>query len=165
VRLERKLWKLVTVRDAAGAATGAAASDQHLRVRLAPVAPGSTLDTDTLYLDEVVVRSERPLRHALVEVALPPGAAVESGTWGIDIEGDDPSHVEPLERAQQQDTRQGYAVPFDELVPGKPIVVRHLVRFAQRGDFKLPPTRLHQMYDVESKAFDTSGAWARVKVQ
>jgi uncharacterized protein YfaS (alpha-2-macroglobulin family) len=172
--VERRLWKLVPVKDSeapaasagsGSAAAAAAAGEGHLRVRLSPVAPGSTLATDTLYLDEVVVRSDRRLRHALLEVALPPGAAVESGTWGIDVVGDDPTHAEPLERAQQQDTREGYAVPIDELAANKSAGARHLVRFAQRGEFRLPPVRLHEMYDPENKAFEADGAWARVKVQ
>ncbi len=173
--VDRKLWKLVPQRDrapvAASGASGAGASAdassdaRRLRVRLEPVAPGSTLATDTLYLDEIDVRADQPLRHALVEAALPPGASVESGTWGIDIEGSDASKTEPLERAQQQDTAQGYAVPIDVLGAGQSTTVRHLVRFAQRGHFVLPPTRLHRVYDPDAKAFDTSGAWIKVEVK
>jgi uncharacterized protein YfaS (alpha-2-macroglobulin family) len=168
VRVERKLWKLVADRSDLAADKGGAAAvppEQRFVARLSPVAPGSTLDTDTLYVDEITVRGDRSLRHALVEVALPPGAAVEPGTWGIEILGEDGEHATPLERAQQQDTAQGYAVPIDALAAGQPLTIRHLVRFAQRGEFGLPPTRVHRMYDPEDKAFDTSGAWGRMKVK
>jgi uncharacterized protein YfaS (alpha-2-macroglobulin family) len=94
---------------------------------------------------------------------LPPGAAVETSTWGIDLGAE--GHPQPLERAQDQPTAQGYAVPFETLLAGNAVTVRHLVRFAQRGTFKLPPTRLHRMYEPEAKAFDTSGHWAEVEVR
>jgi len=160
VRLERKLWKLLPQRD--GKAT--TSDDGRLQVRLEAVAPGTPLSTDTLYLDEIVVRGDVPLRHALVEAGLPPGASVEASTWGIDIDaGGD--KIAPLERAQQQDIPQGYAVPVDVLAAGDRLVVRHLVRLAQRGQFNVPPLRLHRMYDPDAKAVDTSGAWAHWDVK
>lgn len=162
VRLVRKLWKLVPQHDAAPASGGA--DNGRLVVRLEAVAPGTPLSTDTLYLDEVTVRGDAAMRHALIEAALPPGASVEASTWGIDIEtGTD--KVVSLERAQQQDIPQGYAVPIDTLAAGESLSVRHLVRFAQRGRFNVPPVRLHRMYDPDAKAFDTSGAWARWDVK
>lgn len=173
VHLERKLWKLVPARDdgaraaaasGASAAAGREADASQLVVRLEPVAPGTPLDTDTLYLDEVDVHADVALRRALVEVALPPGAAVEGSTWGIELQAGG-GKTQPLERAQQQDTAQGYAVPVDALGAGQAIAVRHLVRFAQRGSFNLPPVRLHRMYDPDAKALDTSGAWAKVEVR
>ena len=54
---------------------------------------------------------------------------------------------------------------MDALNAGESISVRHLVRFAQRGQFNVPPIRLHRMYDPEAKALDTSGAWARWDVK
>ena len=174
MHLTRRLWKLAADKPSktrpASAASGSGgeggdtADSGHLLARLEPVAPGTALDTDTLYLDEVDVRTDVPLRHALLEVALPPGAAVETGTWGIDLETG-AGKSEPLERAQQQDTAQGYAVPVDVLAAGESIGLRHLVRFAQRGRFRLPPVRLHRMYDPDAKALDTSGAWAQVEVK
>jgi uncharacterized protein YfaS (alpha-2-macroglobulin family) len=162
VRLVRKLWKLVPQDDAAPASGGS--DSGRLVVRLEAVAPGTPLSTDTLYLDEVTVRGDAAMRHALIEAALPPGASVEASTWGIAIEtGAD--KVVSLERAQQQDIPQGYAVPIDALAAGESLSVRHLVRFAQRGRFNVPPVRLHRMYDPDAKAFDTSGAWAHWDVK
>jgi uncharacterized protein YfaS (alpha-2-macroglobulin family) len=168
VKLTRKLWKLVPQKDAAQAASGdraaPTADNGRLLVRLELVAPGTPLSTDTLYLDEIAVSGSVALRHALVEAALPPGATVEASTWGIDIEtGAD--KVVSLERAQQQDIPQGYAIPIDTLAPGEALSVRHLVRFAQRGQFNVPAVRLHRMYDPEAKALDTSGAWAKWTVK
>ena len=166
VQVTRKLWRLVPQR-AAGAASQASsglADDGRLTVRLEAVAPGTPLSTDTLYLDEVTVHTDTPLHHALVETALPPGASVEASTWGIDIEtGAD--KVVSLERAQQQDIAQGYAVPLETVRTGETVSVRHLVRFAQRGQFNVPPVRLHRMYDPEAKALDTSGAWTKWSVR
>ena len=168
VHLVRKLWKLVPQKDAvkpaAGDAPAAPGDNGRLVVRLELVAPGAPLSTDTLYLDEIAVSGKVALRHALVEAGLPPGASVEASTWGIDIEtGAD--KVVSLERAQQQDIAQGYAIPIDVLDAGESLSVRHLVRFAQRGQFNVPALRLHRMYDPEARALDTSGAWAKWTVQ
>jgi uncharacterized protein YfaS (alpha-2-macroglobulin family) len=173
--VERTLWRVVPQsssesKKAASAAKGQEAAGAEpsadpgrMRVALERVKPGEALDTTALYLDQVSVKADTRMRWALVEVALPPGAAVESGTWGIDIaEG---SKAQPLERAQHQATAQGYAVPIDALSPGNPVVLRHLVRFSQRGQFKLPPTRLQRMYQPEAKAADQSGAWLAMDVR
>lgn len=167
VRVTRRLWRLVpqaSAKPASGAAATALAEDGRMTVRLEAVAPGTPLSTDTLYLDEVVVRGDTALHHALVEAALPPGASVEASTWGIDI-ASGADKVVSLERAQQQDIAQGYAVPLDVVAAGETVSVRHLVRFAQRGQFSVPPVRLHRMYDPEAKALDTSGAWAKWTVK
>ena len=151
--------------SAAGSESSAASADAgRLTVKLERVAPGTALDTDTLYVDQIEVASERPLRWALLEAALPPGAAVEGGTWGIDVSAAG-AGPQPLEAARHQPTAQGYAVPIDALRPGAPALVRHLVRFAQRGTFKLPPARLYRMYEPDAKAYERSGAWAAVEVR
>jgi uncharacterized protein YfaS (alpha-2-macroglobulin family) len=140
-----------------------AADQGRLSMALERVRPGATLDTNTLYLDQIMVKADTRMQWALVEVALPPGAAVESGTWGIDIaEG---GKAQPLERAQHQATAQGYAVPIESLAPGNAVVVRHLLRFSQHGQFKLPPTRLQRMYQPEAKAVDKSGQWLVMEVR
>lgn len=171
--IERSLWKVVPVprkvqgKAASGPVPGATVdagpADGRMNVRLERVKPGTPLDTNTLYVDHITVTAQRPMRWALVEAALPPGAAVEGSTWGIDVGEEGESR--PLERAQHQPTAQGYAVPMESLAPGAPVSVRHLVRFSQRGHFKLPATRLHRMYEPEAKALDKSGAWAAVEVR
>jgi len=179
VRVERVLWKVTTqaptaavTKAASGAASGgrraaaasaASTSDGRLEVRLERVAPGAALDSNALYLDEISVTTDKNLRWAVVDVALPPGAAVEASTWGLDL--DVAGRSQPLERARHQDMAQGYAVPFEALAAGTPATVRHLVRFSQRGTFKLPPTRLHRMYEPEAKAFGGSGRFAQVEVR
>ncbi len=181
-RVERVLWKVITqaptspaTKAASGAASGgrraaaaasaasATAGDGRLEVRLERVAPGAALDSNALYLDEISVTADKNLRWAVVDVALPPGAAVEASTWGLDL--DVSGRPQPLERARHQETAQGYAVPLEALAAGTTSTVRHLVRFSQRGTFKLPPTRLHRMYEPEAKAFDGSGRYAQVEVR
>ncbi len=182
VQVERTLWKVVTQpRPApAPAATPAPAAPGQppaaapaptpitdggrITVKLEAVKPGTALDTNTLYLDQITLKAQKAMRWSLVEAALPPGAAVESSTWGIDIP-DSAGKAQPLERAQDQPTAQGYAVPVESMAAGIPVTVRHLVRFAQRGQFKLPPTRVFRMYEPEAKAFDGSGQWASVEVR
>ncbi|WP_432380590.1 alpha-2-macroglobulin family protein [Duganella sp. P38] len=118
------------------------------------VKPGEALRTDELYLDEITLKPAAGARHrfGLLEVALPPGAAVESSTWGMKLAGDKPL---ALERARHAERRDGYAVPIDPL--GGELVVRHLLRFSQKGSYVLPPTRYHRMYQPEQKAFEGGG--------
>jgi uncharacterized protein YfaS (alpha-2-macroglobulin family) len=122
------------------------------------VKPGEALHTDELYLDEITLRPASDSRHrfGLLEVALPPGAAVEPSTWGITLAGDKPV---PLERARNVDRRDGYAVPIDPL-DGE-VTVRHLLRFSQKGRYVLPPARFYRMYQPEQKAFEGAGKTMR----
>jgi uncharacterized protein YfaS (alpha-2-macroglobulin family) len=128
---------------------------------LKPVAAGQAFDTTALYLDEITLAPTALGAHrfGLLEVALPPGAMVESGTWGINIEG---KKTVALERARHVERRDGYAVPVDVL--DRPLTVRHLLRFSQKGSFVLPPARFHRMYQPESKAFERTPL-RKVKVQ
>jgi hypothetical protein len=176
LRIERTLWRVVPQdrpkpAPAASAAKGTTASvpatpaDGRLFVKLEAVSPGTALDSNTLYLDQFVVQSERALRWALLEAALPPGAAVEASTWGLDLADAKTGQATPLERATHQATPQGYAVPLDQLAAGRSFTVRHLVRFAQRGSYKLPPARVYRMYEPEAKATETGGRWSAMEVR
>jgi uncharacterized protein YfaS (alpha-2-macroglobulin family) len=124
------------------------------------VKPNETLRTDELYLDEVTLRAAPAARYrfGLLEVALPPGASVEAGTWGISLLGG--AQPVPLERARHVERRDGYAVPVEPLA-GE-VKVRHLLRFAQKGRYVLPPARFYRMYQPEQKAFEAEGKAVRV---
>jgi uncharacterized protein YfaS (alpha-2-macroglobulin family) len=176
VRIERTLFRVVPQakpKPAAPAASAgkpgnappAAPDDGRMLVKLEPVAPGTALDSNTLYLDQLSVQSERPLRWALIEAALPPGAAVESSTWGLDVVPSDDGKPAPLERAIHQSTAQGYAVPLESLAANSGTTVRHLLRFSQRGSYKLPPARLYRMYEPEAKGVEAGNRWATVEVK
>jgi alpha-2-macroglobulin len=113
------------------------------------VNPTDGLSTTDLYLDEVTVTS-KALRYGLIEIALPPGAALENSTWGIRLAGD--KELEQIEHAVGEATRMGYIVPIDKLDASA--TVRHLVRFSQKGLFNLPSARLWRMYQPEGKAYE-----------
>jgi uncharacterized protein YfaS (alpha-2-macroglobulin family) len=70
--------------------------------------------------------------------------------------GDTPA---PLERARHTERRDGYAVPIEPLEGD--VTVRHLLRFAQKGSYVLPPARYHRMYQPEQKAFEGGGKTTR----
>lgn len=122
------------------------------------VKPGETLSTDALYLDEITLKPAPGAKHrfGLLEVALPPGAMVESTTWGMVMAGDKPV---ALERARHTERRDGYAVPIEPL--DGDLTVRHLLRFAQKGSYVLPPARFYRMYQPEQKAFEGGGKTMR----
>jgi uncharacterized protein YfaS (alpha-2-macroglobulin family) len=177
VTLARTLWRVVPLAPAKKAVPAStpvpasapdepkpAAADGRLNVTLEKVAPGTPLDSNTLYLDELQVTAQQgDMRWVLVEAALPPGAAVESGTWGLMLgEGE---QAPALERARHEATAQGYAVPVERLVAGQAVTLRHLVRFSQRGQFKLPASRAHRVYDPEAKAVDGATGWSTMDVR
>lgn len=128
------------------------ASDANFRT--APMKAGDAFSTDGLYIDEITLRAApgSTHRYGLLEVPLPPGASVESGTWGITMAGDKPA---PLEAARHEARRDGYVVPVDPLT-GE-IKIRHLLRFAQKGAYVLPPARFYRMYQPEQKALEGGG--------
>jgi len=142
---------------------------------LEPVAAGTPFVTDELYLDDVTVKPGRSaIRYAVLEVPLPPGASVENTTWGIqfatlDEEGDEiqdedgNAKLVGLERARNENTRFGYAVPVDGV--GEIVHIRHLLRFAQKGSFVLPRARMYRMYVPEAKAFDAGPGLGKLEVQ
>jgi uncharacterized protein YfaS (alpha-2-macroglobulin family) len=123
-----------------------------------PVKNGDALRTDALYMDEVTLTppAGAKYRYGLLEVALPPGATVEASTWGISIAGE---KTEPLERSRHEPRRDGYVVPVEPL--DAPLKVRHLLRFAQKGSYVLPPARFYRMYQPEQKALEGEGKLAR----
>jgi hypothetical protein len=130
---------------------------------LEPVAESAPLSTNELYLDELSLRAQgRPLRYALVEAPLPPGASVESTTWGVGFRSGGGDLV-GLERARHEPTPQGYVVPVDP-VAGT-VVLRHLVRFAQRGHYALPPARLYRMYQPDAEALEAGTVARRLEVR
>jgi hypothetical protein len=121
---------------------------------LEPVPADAPLKTDEVYLDEVVLKSDKskPLRFGIVEVPLPPGTSADRTTWGIAVRFPGAQAAEALEHARYEETPRGYAVPIETL-DGE-AVVRHLIRASQTGRFALPPARYYRMYQPEQKAFE-----------
>lgn len=138
--------------------------DKAFSFRVEPVGDGA-ISSDELYLDEVTLAAEaqRPLRYGLLEVPLPPGADVERTTWGIQLSGLGSAEAAPLEKARHEPGQLLYAVPVDSL-EGK-LVLRHLVRFSQKGQFNLPPARYQRMYAPQDQALEGQPALARLKVE
>ena len=142
VRVERRL--LLLNQDKDGFETSAVKS-------------GDVLRTDAIYLDEITVTpaASSSYEYGMLDVPLPPGASVEASTWGVKLEGE----KDPLERAIHTSRREGYSVPVDSL--GEARKVRHLVRFAQKGNYVVPPARFYRMYQPEKKALEGEGKSTR----
>jgi uncharacterized protein YfaS (alpha-2-macroglobulin family) len=153
VGLARRLYRVVKE----------AVTDHEDRYALQPLGEGAPLSTTDLYLDEVTVTPGRsPVRFAIVEVPLPPGASVESTTWGVNF-ADAQDELKGLEAARHQATRFGYSVPVDDV--GAETRIRHLVRFAQKGTFAVPRARLYRMYQPVSKASEGGTSLRRMEVR
>jgi uncharacterized protein YfaS (alpha-2-macroglobulin family) len=151
VKIERRLWKLVPGNDAFAFAAVAVDAPE--------------LDSNALYLDEVVLRngSDTPMRYGLLEVPLPPGADVERTTWGLQISGLAGDSNGALDGARHEMGQMSYAVPVDSL--SGEIVLRHLLRFSQKGEFELPPARFHRMYQPAQQAFEVAPTLQKIHVR
>lgn len=125
---------------------------------------GTDVSTNTLYLDELVVKysGKKPLRYALLEVPLPPGADVERTTWGIEITFAGSTEPVVLEKAQNEDGQLSYAVPLEQVV-GE-VRLRHLVRFGQKGLFQLPAVRLKDMYNPARTYYEQAPKYSSLRV-
>jgi len=95
-------------------------------------------------------------------VPLPPGADVERTTWGIKLQGKAGTEPTALEKARFEPGQLAYAVPVDAL--SGELRLRHLVRFSQKGQFNLPPTRFTQVYAPQHQAQEQKPALGQVTV-
>ncbi|MGD7366361.1 alpha-2-macroglobulin family protein, partial [Ralstonia pseudosolanacearum] len=170
IMVERKLYRLEPVdaaapKDDAKAPKRAAAdatANAGITFKARPVKPGDTLDSNALYVDEVVLTPRQgTYRYGLVEVPLPPGAEVEATTWGIQIDGlkgepNEGNGPQPFERRAAYEMGQ---LSYNQPVPTleRPTALRQLVRFSLPGRFALPPARYFRMYQPEAKALQGDG--------
>ena len=159
VHVERRLYRLVKAAGAkandAGNNNAQAAVANISTYRLELLSPNAVLGTDEVYLDEIVLTlltKGAPLHYGIVEVPLPPGATPDRTTWGFNLLIPGSSNAEPLERARFEETPRGYSVPIETL--DGTMVIRHLIRAAEKGRFMLPPVRYYRMYQPEQKAYE-----------
>ncbi|MDR0997111.1 MAG: alpha-2-macroglobulin family protein [Zoogloeaceae bacterium] len=161
-RLERHLWRLEqqTGKD------GKTFWQPH------PTDPGQGLSADALYLDEIRLTgtAKDGLRHALLEVPLPPGGEIEPSTWGIhlieavaDKDGKTRQSETTLDKSRAEQHPGNYGVPVETLNDGQTLTFRHLLRFSQRGTFALPAPRLWPMYAPADPATEGEKAVWQVK--
>lgn len=125
------------------------------------------LMTSDLYVDEIRIAPAAAgiaYHYGVLEIPLPPGAEVEPTTWGLNIAGLD-ANQEPLSLPEPVFTtgRRSYSIPVDELAT--PQVYRFLIRFAQRGNFGLPPVRYFRMYQPNDKGLEAGPALRRIDVR
>ena len=172
VKIERTLYRLTPIVADKAPANSAPNSGGNRVAALAgqavefkrEVVSDQDIHSNELYLEEISLSSTNgntPVpRFGLLEVPLPPGADVESGTWGIRLRGAEskPGNANPaaesiaMEKARHQPGELSYAIPIENLSEGR--AFRHLLRFGSRGSFVLPPARFHRMYQPEEKAFE-----------
>ncbi|HQM87661.1 MAG TPA: hypothetical protein PLC01_07390, partial [Methylotenera sp.] len=107
------------------------------------------VNTDALYLESLTLTPTKALRYVVIEAALPAGAQVESGTWGIQIKDQS-----DMPKANFQDLADRYAVPVGYV--DKEVVIQHLIRFSQRGQYVLPAARAYNMYSPDAQVLESS---------
>lgn len=121
-----------------------------------PVDDGDAVTTDDLYLESITLTPNNSLRYVVVEAALPAGAQIESGTWGVNIKD------QSMPKANFQDLVGRYAVPMGDV--DKEVVVQHLIRFSQRGTYVLPAARAYNMYSPDAQVIEAKPR-ASIKVK
>ena len=167
IGIERRLYRLVPVagtkddKEAGGSVPGTAGLDFVAR----PVKAGDKLDSNTLYVDEIVLTPRQgAYRYGLLEVPLPPGGEVEGTTWGLRIDGlpDPENKASGLQAFQRATTYEMGMLSYHQPVIAleHPAVLRQLVRFSLPGRFRLPPARFFRMYQPEAKALQGDGKTA-----
>lgn len=151
IQIERRFYRLNKLKSDVNNTTDGGESTQYDLVLLPQ---NSEFNTNELYLDQITVTSpsSTPLNFGIVEAALPPGTAVDSSTWGVNIRYPKGKDYRALEKARFDLSPQGYTVPADKLKGT--MVIRHLIRPAQTGTFALPPVRYFKMYQPDQKAFE-----------
>ncbi len=138
VAIERRLYKLEREED---------------YFTLEPVDGDWKLSPESLYLDEIELKPEegRKFRFGLLEAALPPGAEIETATWGIAMKDSEGGEVKADEAVFTPGDLQ-YAVPVESLEG--PMKSRQLLRFSQTGAFAVPPARFLRMYAPADNAVE-----------
>lgn len=129
---------------------------------LTPVDPAAGLSTQELYLDEISLSSKQAHQYGIVEAPLPPGAAIEHSTWGINLIEKQGGNAQPIDRGKAEEHRDRYGVPIEFLPANGNVVARHLLRVGQSGRFTLPPARYYRMYQPSMKAYaqEENRIWA-----
>jgi uncharacterized protein YfaS (alpha-2-macroglobulin family) len=163
ITLQRKLYKLVAQATPTNSSGDVEAGDQGRTYAAEEVPVGSTLEANTLYVDEVTLTPDKhgSYRYGLLEVPLPPGGDVEASTWGLTITGlsgageDARLQRAPVRQVQHEMGEMSYRQPVASL--DHPQVYRQLVRFSLPGTFSLPPARYFRMYQPEAKALQDDG--------
>ncbi|MDR3299159.1 MAG: alpha-2-macroglobulin family protein [Candidatus Accumulibacter sp.] len=122
-----------------------------------PVNPADGLSAQELYLDEIHLSAEKVHRYGIVEAPLPPGAAIERSTWGVNLIEGEGETAKAIDRSRAEEHRDRYGVPIEYLPADQDIVLRHLLRVGQSGRFTLPPVRYYRMYQPEKKAYAEGG--------
>jgi uncharacterized protein YfaS (alpha-2-macroglobulin family) len=156
IRIERKLYRLVASSE--GSSGTGAEMVRHFSLRAR--AMNEAVNSNELYLEEIrlVAENGSRVKYGMIEVPLPPGAAVEGTTWGIMLDQSD-----ALEHARNEPTHGGYAVPVENLE--QPVVLRHLLRFSQKGKYMVPPARFYSMYAPQNKVLEMGGKYQLVEVR
>ncbi|HDC1789070.1 TPA: alpha-2-macroglobulin family protein [Salmonella enterica] len=132
--------------------------DEELTFHLEPVNDGN-VTSDALYLDRVTLTAtgDAPLAWGEAQVPLPPGADIESTTWGIKIRQGHQAEDETvsLTKENHESGVLHYMIPVKSLQGER--TFSHLVRFSQKGTFTLPPIRYQQTYAPQNVVYEAGG--------
>ena len=128
-----------------------------LNFKVKAVPQGTALQSNVLYVDEITLSSQQAFQYGLLEIPLPAGAEVEGRTWGVKIKGlggEQSDKAASFAHGEYETGTLSYRVPVADMAPNREIQVRHLVRFNQRGEFKVPSARMFLMYQPDRKAIE-----------
>ena len=136
---------------------GSSGSEDNLEASEVPA--GASLDSRSLYLDEVSLQGNVKAKFLLAEVPLPPGGEVDGTTWGLVFSGIEPNFVQ----TRASSTGLGYSIPIETMTGSQ--TFHQLVRFSSRGKFVLPPIKVFKMYRPSDRAYEKEAALRVLTVQ
>ncbi len=138
--------------------TFGSSSDSEDTLEVSAVDEGASVDSRSLYIDEVTIGGDAKARYLLAEIPLPPGGEVDGTTWGLTFNGLEPNFVQ----ARSSSTGLGYSIPIETLGPQ---TFHQLIRFSSRGKFVLPPIKIFKMYRPSDRAYEIGAARRVLNVQ
>lgn len=142
--VSRKFFK-VLLNDSNNSSDG-----EGSQLEVVEVSPGESFDTRSLYIDEVTITPKATdSKFLLVEAPLPPGADVDSKTWGLEFGSFTTNFIEPRPASMGL----GYSIPVEAL--GSSTKFHQLVRFSSRGQFQVPPIKVFKMYKTSERTYET----------
>ncbi len=114
-----------------------------------PVKNGE-LKSSELYVDKIVIDSDKLFTFSALEVPLLSGMDLENQTWGIVVkDGEDEVELGSAKFGARENT---YEIPVEAVQ--KKVTFYNLIRPSVLGQFVMPPVRFHRMYAPAQMSFE-----------
>jgi uncharacterized protein YfaS (alpha-2-macroglobulin family) len=160
VRISRTIYKLELVEakkknedsesDSEESSDEEMGPDEFPQYRLGEAVKNGELKSSELYVDKIVIDSDKQFTFSVLEVPLLSGMDLETQTWGIVVK-DGEKEVD-LGSAKIDVKDNTYEIPVE--VVDQKVSYYNLIRPNVLGQFVMPPVRFHRMYAPAQMSFE-----------